>query len=313
MEKKNDFNEFLKLNPLKRVWLRLFKTSTKIGLGDAYFLFSFRVLNLVLDRRWIQNTFFSKHTQLISEFLKFTDIKSQTIREAVRCQIIERTLIKWRYLNTKNNYSPIELSKNFILENWKYYEQAATTGKGIIFVLSHFGIAQIFLKYMKSQGYDILALPYGLKPHSNNPVIPSDVSEKERVKLSSKNLSHAFESLQNGGLVYILPDGKFGKANVIVPFFGRERAVRSGFAKLAIMANAIVIPVTVKHNNWGKIILRFFQPLIHGDAKEEFGARESLLVKSYTEHLAQIWAESPGNIRLSTIAKFMKSADVYSE
>ena len=71
----------------------------------------------------------------------------------------------------------------------------------------------------------------------------------------------AKQVLKEGMVVQIAADGHYGVGGIEVPFFGRLRLFKKGFAELAAVTGASVIPMTVIMLSEGEIEVTFNPPL----------------------------------------------------
>ncbi|MBX3014592.1 MAG: amino acid adenylation domain-containing protein [Caldilineaceae bacterium] len=112
--------------------------------------------------------------------------------------------------------------------------------------------------------------------------------------LYANQLHTARQILQAGGRVRIAPDGHYGASTAqTYAFLGRRRPFFSSFAELALMTNALVMPVAVSTNHAGCTQFHFIAPLDAGEPTTPHAQRVEKIVAQYVAFLRQQWIEAP--------------------
>lgn len=295
--------------PKKMFWIT-YTICKKIGVERSYYQFCHAIFAFLSGNSKVQEKFFPQQLHKITKLLDNTQIKTQTPRQALKTQILENTIVSWKYVSGQGKYSHRELKEDFEINHWEWFEQATETKRGIIFALSHYGLGRVFYKYMYSNGYLIRALPLPFEEGTVHP--PKHLRQSDNIQNSVDSLALAISDLQQGNLIYILPDGVHGKISVTLPFFGIQRQFRTGFAKLALLSNAIVMPVTVISTKTGKICITFHEPLKEGPKDTDGLTQEYNLTQQYANYLEELWKDAPGHISEAHYYRFLRGEEAYT-
>jgi lauroyl/myristoyl acyltransferase len=126
---------------------------------------------------------------------------------------------------------------------------AQQSGHGVICVHHHAWFTRSFWTWLAIQNMDpgvtIRIIQQGTK-----------IGQAERAVENARQLWVAMECLQRNGLVHILPDGFQGQRVLILPFYNKLRPFEPGFAELALLTGAEIVPVatmmdrTSKSRSW---------------------------------------------------------------
>lgn len=136
--------------------------------------------------------------------------------------------------------------RNFRVRGEEHLEAAFGRGKGIIFVLSHFGNWE-YLGFMPR----LLSFPgAAVGQKIKNPAVDGmikDLRELIGLELFSKQevVSVVTGYLRKNGAVAILADQRARKMSVEVPFFGRPAPTTAAPAVLVLKTGAALIPVFI--------------------------------------------------------------------
>ncbi|MCP4400862.1 MAG: amino acid adenylation domain-containing protein [bacterium] len=192
-------------------------------------------------------------------------------------------------------------------------QQEDLAGRGMIVIDSHFGPQMVsFLDFEHPditeivhlggrEGKTVTGLPFSRNPSLRYVFLP--IFEHSQ-KITS--LYQARQTLEHQGLVHIVPDGYKGGSSLVLPFLGRLRPFKTGFAELAVQTGASVIPVFASFDGRGRLTIEFLDPLEHGsDTMSEQEQIEGLITQ-YATFLEQHWLMTPGNISYSQINQFLK-------
>ncbi len=93
--------------------------------------------------------------------------------------------------------------------------------------------------------------------------------------------------------------GTEAMAGIEVPFCGRNRTFRTGFAELALMTGATIIPVFVSSTMQERFTIDVLEPLDVGMAVLSHPQRVEWLVRQYAMLLQDQWTNAPTNIKWS--------------
>lgn len=281
----------------KRIWLRLYRLSARLGLESLFFRASYTLATRLLGSRRVQQVLFPNQVALVQSFLQRTELQAtHPVTPTVRQLLLETTVALWCYVaNPANAWSAAEIERDFVVENWHVFEQAHSAGRGVLLLLSHYGLSRAIFPFMRQQGHDG-PMVY-LKAKKRRLSVGQELTDLERMLRSAQDLVEAQQTLASGGVAYILPDGTYGATSVTLPIYDRMRHFKTGFAELVVSSGACAMPVTAVPRADGKLCITFYPPFEVGSPAMSQSARVEMLVRQYAAHLAQIWALSPGSTR----------------
>ncbi|NLG26466.1 MAG: hypothetical protein GX557_01035, partial [Chloroflexi bacterium] len=130
------------------------------------------------------------------------------------------------------------------------------------------------------------------------------VREAAQLARLTNQLYEAQRALRSGGCALIAADGRQGaSADIEVPFLGHRRPFKSGFAELALSADARVVPLSVTVAPSGRLRVRLDAPLTPiGTTHAE---RVHSLVLQYAAWLEREWSQDLGNVVWRQIARLL--------
>lgn len=289
---------------LRDIWLRLYRISVAWGLERPYFQASCVLAWRLLGSYPVQKAFFPIQVDLIQQFMHATGLQAtHSVPQTVQQRLLESTLMKWRYENAADCLSAKDIKRYFVFKNWHLFEQAQRSGRGVLFVLSHYGLPKVFIALMRQRGYHGKVIRLRIKQRLQ--AEGREVTQINRMLMSASDLMIAQEALTDGGIAYILSDGNHGAVAGVRALFGQMRPFRGGFAELAMTTGAVIMPVTAVPRKDGQVCITFFEPLDSGSAAINHQARVEHLITQYAEHLTQIYAHSPGSVRLNFMHRFL--------
>lgn len=281
----------------KRIWLGLYRMSARLGLARPFFRASYALAAWLLGSRRVQQAFFPKQVALVQTFLQRTGLETtHPVTPTVRQLLLETTVLLWRYAsNRAGTWRAAEIERDFVVENWDLFEQAHGAGRGVLLLLSHYGLERAIFPFMRQRGYDGPMVHFTAKQRRQP--AGQEVTDLEMILRSAQDLVEAQQALASGGIAYILPDGTYGAASVTLPFYDRMRHFKIGFAELVVSSGACAMPVTAVPRADGSLCITFYPPFAAGSSNMSQSDRVEMLVQQYAEHLAQLWALSPGSAR----------------
>ena len=176
---------------------------------------------------------------------------------------------------------------------WEHFDRGRQDGAGVILLPVHGQFSRLLQPYFRHRGHDGLELG-----------ITGDKLERQGVQTPAqkqmelaRQMHAAKRALDRGGIVFNLPDARQNLDNArTVEFFGRERALAAGFAELALMTGARVVPIAYRFSPRGFFILELGAPLHAGGPQQPHGARVDALVDQYANFLRDQWRHYPWNI-----------------
>jgi acyl carrier protein len=194
--------------------------------------------------------------------------------------------------------------------NMATMEESYRNGKGVIIVGWHSHIwamallANVVQDILKPNYYNYVGRSKRLIPKASEELLKKD-KKKIRMMIFLDQLMECKKTLAKKGVVFILPDGYAGLSHGIsLPFHGRMRAFRAGFAELAVETGAAVIPVSLAMDvRARKLIITSLNPLEVGTSEMPRAERVEGLVKQYVSFLKQEWTRSPALIPYGRMRK----------
>jgi KDO2-lipid IV(A) lauroyltransferase len=179
-------------------------------------------------------------------------------------------------------------------EGYEHFEQALDRGKGVLFATAHLGNWELsaFSHALMSTPMHVVVRPL------DNPRIDALIESRRGASgnrlISKKEFARSIlHALKSNEAVGILVDQNAGLADgVFVDFFGAPACAGAGFAKIAALSGATVIPgFALWSEQERRYILRFYPPLpVTGDVTRDTQALHAQLEKVIREYPGQwLW------------------------
>ena len=176
---------------------------------------------------------------------------------------------------------------------WDHFDRCRQDGAGLILLPVHGQFSRLYHQYLHHRGYDGLSL--GLPNHKHEQMGFRTTVNKQFVH--ARQMHAAKDLLTRGGIVFNLPDAFQNLDNCrSVEFFGRRRRLAAGFAELALMTGARVVPIAYRFSPRGFFVLECGSPLAIPGAQSTREARVDSLVGQYADFLRNEWRRYPWNI-----------------
>lgn len=243
---------------------------------------------------WIQRRFFHKEQTLFAQFLTATNIAIERPSEALQtCLLGNRWGLRWQQALSRCPLPQFaQLVKVHGLDRLqRVYQQK----RGVILVHHYAVFTPLVWTWLSRYGFENKAtigrIRRVLRTQDGRP------TELTRTLLKSRQLHMARQTLLQGGLVRILPDGAGGQQGLLLPFYNRQILFRTGFAELALHTGAVVMPVKASLVINQGFTIEFCEPLDSGTPAMSHTERTALLVQQYAAFLAQQWHSEPWNLR----------------
>lgn len=285
-------------------WLRSAGLGVIGKLPRAGFRASWVIASWLLGAPVLQRLLARNRVALFEHFLRETGLDAtHTLANTVRQSLLEDTLLRARFKARTLRARSGQLQPDLEVENWQRVEAARQSGRGLLFALSHHGLPRLFIAWMRERGFAGVAVRMGVRARLQSS--GAEATSPAAALLSARDLLTARRDLQAGGNAFILPDGKHGRDGTRTTLYGHERWVRSGFADLALTSGATVLPVDVVCGSAGSIRATIGEPLDPGSSSMPHEQRVELLARQYVDHLARIWARSPGSVHLSHVRRYL--------
>jgi amino acid adenylation domain-containing protein len=183
----------------------------------------------------------------------------------------------------------------------------------VVFAIAHQTAAPLAVPVIKSLGITgMRVVGYQLHPASGaRRAIRRSVAVRETTYFArlTNQLYEAQRALRSGGCALIAADGRQGTSvDIEVPFLGHRRPFKSGFAELALSADARVVPLSVMVAPSGRLRVRLGAPLTPIGATHAERVRS--LVVQYATWLERQWVQDLGNIAWRQIALLLSDPKI---
>lgn len=202
-----------------------------------------------------------------------------------------------------NNYVTF---KNLALLN-RYYGD-----RGIVLCNSHFGGGKLVGVLLARKGYNLISLDR-VNSYSFLPKVDwaarlecLAMGPREERTFLLKSLFKCQKALRKKSMVQIIADGYRGKSSVMVNFLGKQRAIRSSFAELAVDTGAVIIPVLSRIDQDGHVEVELFPPMDPQAMNGSDAEKVTQLCQTYAAWLADAWQAEPANVFKNDIELFLR-------
>jgi lauroyl/myristoyl acyltransferase len=290
---------------LAALWRGLHRLGARLGYGVRFYRLTMRGLRWVCGMRWVQERFFRQQSELMASFLAEIGAGAENLPQAVQTSVLALAQKRWRLEYERYRLTVEEMESLVTLEGWPIFEQARGEGKGVLLLWCHLWGSRTVMLYLEKLKLNDVMIGYARKKRIQHQGL-EDVAMNHAL-LFTRDLLSARDALNRGGVVSILPDGNFGPRTVEMPFFGRPHRFRTGFAELALLTGATVIPVVFVPQGDGRVHARFASPL-EDDESLSPPARQRALLEQYVAYLEQMWRDNPGAINPGHIARYLRAA-----
>ncbi|MFL6468498.1 MAG: lysophospholipid acyltransferase family protein [Pyrinomonadaceae bacterium] len=216
--------------------LRVLPKRAALGLGIGIVRLTFLILGSRL------------RSGLRSLEIAFPEMDAGTRKRILRASVesIGRTTVefaKFQPASAEDSRSVIEI--DFDAEEFQAYKKAKAEGRGVLMPTAHIGNWELLLSGFALQYEPI----YFMARELDNPLIDkmfADIREGfgSRQFYKSDSAKEVLKALKRGKSVGLLPDVNVDlREGIFVPFFGHQASTTAGVARLAIHANALILPM----------------------------------------------------------------------
>jgi len=208
-----------------------------------------------------------------------------------------------------DNSSDEEISKWVSWTGLDSFMNIANQGRGVILLQSHFAMSRLAALLLARKGMVINTLEF------RNRLGEFDIESAGLINSILLNPASGFylaqvnkarNALIKGEIVQHVGDGKIGSSQVNVRFLDRDLSFRTGFAELALISKAPVIPVFCIVKPTGKITIDLHPPLDPGNDSQDRQQRIKGLVQQYATLLGKRWESDSDNITYKHIQNFIR-------
>jgi KDO2-lipid IV(A) lauroyltransferase len=189
-------------------------------------------------------------------------------------------------------------SRSVAVEGWEHVEAALARGRGAILANQHTAVGQVLALVVQRRGLELATigdnrLKLALMSEAGNEARSRPGPPEKAHAKFVHYLANARQVLSDGGLVQIAADSHSGNGRVRLVLFGRGRMFWPGFAELADMTGAAVIPVFISIDDRERVTVRFDPPLAGADPAARRPERVKALLSRYRDWYERRWIESP--------------------
>lgn len=272
-----------------------------------------KIIKRFCNSRYAGDVHFRNRIRLLEEFL--AEIKDAPTRDTLLPDILISNFLRPYRSMSLSRLSATTLKKKYLkIEGLEAFDEAVSSGKGVVLVSSHFGFAESALTVFPILGYRNFYTVVRAKGSTSmkfaglntrrkpNIIVFKDHSNAELFKIMFK----AREVLKEGGIFHILGDGYHGKSSITMEFLGRVRGFRGSFAELGLSTEAVIIPIFITSDNNGKLTYHMEEPLDKGPEEMEHNKRVEYIVRQYKILLEQWWKKEPQHINWGFMEKYLR-------
>jgi lauroyl/myristoyl acyltransferase len=294
---------------LESLFLFRYVTATVIG---ALIPFSVATgfLAWICSRHWAQAVLAArKKVRLIRRSLSLIDgpmEESTILKSSLMCNLFNPWL-----LGTLPRITPEQFNSLVTVNGLAHFETSYRKGHGIVLLVSHYGIPHLDLFLLNRMGFQDIAtqaiVHHELKLMHLMETVHIEIKAEPLKNFVTRSVAlyTSRDVLLRGGVVRMAADGLHGTNGINVPFHGRMRLFRSGFAELAVSTGADVIPVFTTIDITGRFKVDFLAPLHYERRNRNRQSKMNALIKKYAHLLEKRWAEEPGNIEWCMLEHYM--------
>lgn len=270
-----------------------------------------RFMAWTCGQRWLQAIFLvRKRVRLIRRFLPFIESpmkEADIIRHSLMCNFFH----PW-FLGTIRRITSRQFDSSVNVKGHSVFLRSYHKGRGVVLIPGHYGLPHFDLFVLNRMGFDDVftlgGIDYDFKllGLKRSKQMKLELEPQKNFLFRSLSFYRARSVLERGGVVRIAPDGSHGTSGVYIPFHGRLRLFRSGFAELAVTTGADVIPFFLSFHVSGRFYAEFLSPLdieeVHKMNRQE---KIEVLLRKYACLLEKRWSEEPGNIAWEMIEDYL--------
>ena len=251
-----------------------------------------RWLKFLCSRKPVQTNVWPEDADFLRHFAAVFDLPPDERRRFLGLSLLGRL---WRalYFDALEQGPPELVARLTRVTGWEHFDRCRQGGAGLILVPVHTQFARLLIPYLRHRGHDGLSVG-----------LTSDKLERKGLQTPAakrfelaRQMHEAKQLLQRGGIVFNPPDARQNLDNArAVEFFARQRRIAAGFAELALMTGARVVPVAYRFTPRGSFVLAFGAPFDDPGPASTHDKRIDSLVGQYASFLRDEWRRYPSNI-----------------
>ncbi|MCP4400864.1 MAG: AMP-binding protein [bacterium] len=270
-----------------------------------------RVLLWVFGTRWAEKSYFQQPVHRFRRFLAEIG-NAPNDPDIIRQYLLKNLMGRW-ISHALVRCPPRQFAHWVQVIGADILQHDEVGRQGMMVISSHFGPSGVsfvgfehpditeIVHVMGRTTKTVTGLPFSRNPSLRHVYLPIF---DDGQKIAS--LHQTKQVLERGGLAHIIPDGYKGGSALVLPFLGRLRPFKTGFAELAVQTGARVIPVFASLDGRGRITVEFLNPLERGPDRMSRQEQIESLIQQYAQLLEPRWLLAPGNLAHSQIKHFLK-------
>jgi amino acid adenylation domain-containing protein len=197
-----------------------------------------------------------------------------------------------------------QFERFFTFEGLEFLEQARRRGRGVILLTYHssanrFSIAAV-QRRIGGDPIPTISLSYARRLHREDPEKRMRITNEAAMLADAAVAAHHL--LQQGAVVQVIPDIGYDAAEGMpLDIAGYHFLVKPGFAELALLSQASIVPQYTTRKTGGRIHIRFESPLDPGQPAQDRRTRIASLLDQYAAFVESAWREAPESLTWSVI------------
>ena len=255
-----------------------------------------RLIRWWTARSWVQRKSLARHATAFERLLE--RLRGAGVRRAPVHRALANNVGRDYRLAALARLSAPAFSRWVAVEGWEHVEAALARGRGAILANQHTAVGQVLALVVQRRGLELATigdnrLKLALMSEAGNEARSRPGPPEKAHAKFVHYLANARQVLSDGGLVQIAADSHSGNGRVRLVLFGRGRMFWPGFAELADMTGAAVIPVFISIDDRERVTVRFDPPLAGADPAARRPERVKALLSRYRDWYERRWIESP--------------------
>jgi len=259
--------------------------------------------------QWLANHpgWFPRRVELIEKAYRTLPINAHC--DKIVTHSLAANILRFYRLAALARCSDRQLERWLEIDGLDILEQALGQGRGVIVLNSHTSLAHLLTFVLHRSGHSDLhtvgddSMKLNLLGIEAKAEQPATAGTKQSAFLQQLQVAKLI--LRNGGLVQIAGDGSYGTSGIDAELFGRKRFFRKGFAELAALTRAEVVPALVTMRPDGVVKVRFETPFPRSPHKQASRVLVEDLMRHYIELIRRIWREHLGDLKWRQLERFL--------
>lgn len=184
---------------------------------------------------------------------------------AVQRILAAKTLNWWRLFKVRK-FSDREMERYVRINGLDNIQELSGSGQGVVLASAHYFDLGCIPTILARLGFDFRSL------RRSRPRRDTSHSISRFIYVGGDNAFPAFQEisgvLKGGGMIHSLFDGMQGRGTVARPFLGRVCRFRRSLIELAWTEDAAIVPVSVRSDLEGRIVIDIHEPISTEEDRE---------------------------------------------